>query len=106
MPKDACDPDGMTVDADGMLWIAEWNGGRVAQWDPNTGEMLNEIKVPSGHVTSCVFGGRDLQDLYITTACVGMNPEDLEAQPLSGNLFRVRTEVKGQPTYSFTQSMK
>ncbi|AOZ94175.1 SMP-30/gluconolactonase/LRE family protein [Paenibacillus crassostreae] len=101
MPDDAGDPDGMTVDAEGMLWIAEWNGERVAQWNPNTGEKLSEIVIPSGHVTSCVFAGDDLQDLYISTARIGMDDEQMKEQPLSGNLFRIRTEMKGQPTFSF-----
>jgi len=102
MPEDTGYPDGMTVDAEGMLWIAEWNGGRVARWNPDTGQLLDQIVVPSGHVTSCVFGGRELEDLYITTACTGMKYELLEVQPLSGNLFRVKAGVKGQATIPFT----
>ncbi|WP_438350091.1 SMP-30/gluconolactonase/LRE family protein [Paenibacillus sp. FA6] len=105
MPEDAGYPDGMTVDAEGMLWIAEWNGGRVARWNPYTGQLLNVVSVPSGHVTSCVFGGKDLEDLYITTACVGMNAEGLKAQPLSGNLFRIRMGIKGQPTHPYKSLM-
>ena len=101
MPEDAGYPDGMTVDSEGMLWIAEWNGGRVGRWNPDTGQLLEIIFVPAGHVTSCVFGGRELEDLYITTACTGMKDEQLEAQPLSGNLFRVKTGVKGQSTVPF-----
>lgn len=103
MPEDAGFPDGMTVDSEGMLWIAEWDGGRVGRWNPHTGDLLDTIEVPAGHVTSCVFGGSDLEDLYITTACAGMKDEDMEAQPLSGNLFRVHTGIKGQPTVPFKQ---
>lgn len=101
MPEGSGYPDGMTVDGEGMLWIAEWDGGRVVRWNPHTGQLLDTIVVPSGHVTSCVFGGSELEDLYITTACTGMNDELLEEQPLSGNLFRVKTGIKGLPTVSF-----
>ncbi|NRB59199.1 MAG: SMP-30/gluconolactonase/LRE family protein [Winogradskyella sp.] len=59
-------PDGMTIDKDGMLWIAEWNGYCVSQWNPNTGEKLNEIKLPYKNVTSCCFDNNS--NLYITTA--------------------------------------
>jgi sugar lactone lactonase YvrE len=106
MPEDAGFPDGMTVDSEGMLWIAEWDGGRVARWNPYTGQLLNEITVPSGHVTSCVFGGSDLEDLYITTACTGMSADQRRERPLSGNLFRISTGIKGQPTHPFKTDIK
>ncbi|OAB45165.1 SMP-30/gluconolactonase/LRE family protein [Paenibacillus antarcticus] len=106
MPDDAGYPDGMTVDAEGMLWIAEWNGGRVGRWNPDTGQLLDQIAVPSGHVTSCVFGGRELEDLYITTACTGMKYDLLEEKPLSGNLFRIKTGVKGQATIPYQSGAK
>jgi sugar lactone lactonase YvrE len=82
-------PDGMTIDAEGMLWIAHWNGWQVTRWNPKTGEKLSHIKLPVAKVTSCAFGGEHLEDLYITTAKVDLTPEELHKQPLAGSLFVV-----------------
>jgi sugar lactone lactonase YvrE len=83
--NDAGLPDGMCIDLDGMLWIAEWNGGKVCKWDPNTGQKLEEISMPCKNITSCCLGGTEKQYLYITTAKTeGSN--DL----LGGGLFRVK----------------
>lgn len=101
LPEGAGYPDGMTIDVEGMVWIAEWDGGRVGRWNPHTGELLNEIPIPAGHITSCVFGGEFLDELYITTARTGLSRELLESNPLSGALFRIKPGVKGQPTYPY-----
>lgn len=94
-------PDGMTIDGEGMLWIAHYGGGKVSRWNPHTGKKLSEIKVPAKNVTCCTFGGEDLKDLYITTARDGLNEEQQKEYPLSGGLFRVKTDVKGSPAYSY-----
>jgi sugar lactone lactonase YvrE len=94
-------PDGMTIDEEGMLWIAHWGGAKVSRWDPASGKQLTEVLVPAKNVTSCTFGGEDLKDLYITTARKGMGEDELEKYPHSGGLFRIRTEVKGVPAYVF-----
>ena len=80
-------PDGMTIDEEGMLWIAHWDGWQVTRWDPGTGKQLFSLKLPVARVTSCVFGGKDLSDLYITTAFDRLTKEELSAQPLAGSLF-------------------
>lgn len=59
-------PDGMTIDTNGMLWIAEWGGACVSQWNPLTGKQLNKLDLPYENVTSCCFD--HLGNLYITTA--------------------------------------
>ena len=82
--------DGMTIDEEGMLWIAFYAGWRVDRYDPNTGKLLQQIELPVANVTSCTFGGKDLNDLYITTAKKGLNEEDLASQPLAGCLFIVK----------------
>ena len=61
-------PDGMCVDLDGNIWVAEWEGGRVRKWDVNTGKMLDEIILPCPRVTSCCLGGENMDELFITTA--------------------------------------
>lgn len=80
-------PDGMTIDNEGMLWIAHWDGWQVSRWDPQTGAKLTSISLPAARITSCTFGGDDLRDLYITSAGIGLTPEQQAAQPLAGSLF-------------------
>ncbi|MFD2045268.1 SMP-30/gluconolactonase/LRE family protein [Ornithinibacillus salinisoli] len=94
-------PDGMTIDADGMLWIAHWGGAKVSKWNSNTGEKLSVVEVPALHVTSCAFGGIDLEDLYITTAREGMDDNQLAKYPNAGGLFKVNLGVKGMPANYF-----
>ena len=94
-------PDGMTIDADGMLWVALWGGGKVAKVNPEEKRWVDSVDVPASLVTSCVFGGDDLQTLYITTARIGLSETQLEKEPYSGGLFSVRLGVKGTPSYLF-----
>lgn len=94
-------PDGMTIDTDGMLWVAQWDGWQVSRWDPHTGELLDKIAVPAARVTSCTFGGADLDELYITTARTGLDEAQLADQPHAGGIFRIRTGAKGLPAYRF-----
>jgi sugar lactone lactonase YvrE len=94
-------PDGMTSDAEGMLWVAMWGGAKLTRWNPSTGDLLESIPFPALNVTSCVFGGETLGDLYITSARKGMNAEEMDEYPLSGGLFRVKTSIQGMPTYAF-----
>lgn len=90
-------PDGMTIDADGHLWIAFCHGGSVVQFDPHHGNELQSISIPCRETTACAFGGPNLEDLYITTGIPGQNPE-----PLAGRLFVVKgLGVKGVPANQF-----
>ncbi|WP_316568725.1 SMP-30/gluconolactonase/LRE family protein [Neobacillus sp. YIM B06451] len=94
-------PDGMTIDEEGFIWIAHWAGGKVSRWNPETGEKVEEIRVPAVNVTSCTFGGQDFSELYITTARNGMSDEELERFPHAGGVFKVKPSVKGMPTNEF-----
>ena len=94
-------PDGMTSDMDGNLWIAMWGGAQVTKWNPNNGKLLEQIPVPALHTSSCVFGGRDMNELYITSARKGMSEADLKKYPLAGGLFKVITNVVGMQTFEF-----
>ena len=94
-------PDGMTSDTEGMLWIAMWGGAQVTRWNPQNGELLEQIALPAKNVTSCVFGGDNLNELYITSARVGLDETDLAAYRHSGSLMRVHTKVRGMPTFEF-----
>jgi sugar lactone lactonase YvrE len=94
-------PDGMTVDAEGMLWVAQWGGWQVARWNPQTGEQLAAIPVPAARVTSCTFGGPGNDELYITTARIDLPEADLEKQPHAGGLFRAKPGVQGLATHLY-----
>lgn len=82
-------PDGMTIDRDGMLWIALWGGGKVICCDPLLGEVIRHIDVPASHVTSCTFGGLRNETLFVTTARDGLTEAELLNQPLAGSIFKV-----------------
>ncbi|MNR21440.1 L-arabinolactonase [compost metagenome] len=94
-PEGAGDPDGMTIDREGMLWVAHWGGGCISRWNPRTGEQLAKVEVPAKNVTSCTFGGDLLDELYITTARDGMSEEELQRWPLTGGLFKFKAGVQG-----------
>ncbi len=101
IPKEMGWPDGMTVDAEGMLWVALWGGARLTRWNPVTGRLLQTVPLPALNVTSCAFGGEALDDLYVTTARKGMTAEQLVRYPLSGGLFRIRPGVTGLPPVEY-----
>jgi sugar lactone lactonase YvrE len=94
-------PDGMTSDTDGNLWIAMWGGAQITKWNPKDGKLLEQIAVPALHTSSCVFGGKDMNQLYVTSARKGMSESDLKKYPLSGGLFKIDTNVTGMPTFEF-----
>jgi sugar lactone lactonase YvrE len=87
-------PDGMTVDAEGCLWIAFWDGWCVRRFS-RAGELLLTIEVPTARPTSCAFGGAQLERLYITSARVGLAEADLAVQPNAGGLFMTLPGVPG-----------
>lgn len=80
-------PDGMTVDAEGCLWVCHWGGGRVTRFGPD-GRPLGRIALPVGNVTSCAFGGADLRTLFLTTA-------GGPGHGLAGSVFAAQTAVTG-----------
>ena len=83
-------PDGMTIDTEGMLWVALWGGWKVIRYNPGNGEQLHQINLPVSQVTSCTFGGDKMEDIYITSAKTGLLKKDLIAQPLAGSLFIIK----------------
>jgi sugar lactone lactonase YvrE len=94
-------PDGMTSDFEGMLWVAMWGGAKLTRWNPATGQLLEAIPVPALNISSCVFGGPDLTDLFITSARKGMIAAQIRKYPLTGGLFCIRTNTQGMPTFAF-----
>jgi sugar lactone lactonase YvrE len=95
-------PDGMTIDSQGNIWSAMWDGWCVICFNPK-GEEISRIKLPVQRPTSCTFGGENLQTLYITSASVGLSEEEIEKSFYSGDLFAVETDAVGLPTDSFSQ---
>jgi sugar lactone lactonase YvrE len=102
IPEEEGFPDGMTIDRQGKLWIAHWDGWQLARWDPQTGKKLVSIPMPVSRVTSCTFGGANLQDLYITSARKGLTDQQLKEQPLAGSLFVIENcGYQGLPAVEF-----
>jgi sugar lactone lactonase YvrE len=93
-------PDGMAVDCEGFLWVALWDGWRIARYAPD-GRLDREIDLPVPRPSSCCFGGPDLKTLYITSARVRLSRQNLEEAPLSGGLFALDVDVAGQPVTEF-----
>jgi sugar lactone lactonase YvrE len=101
MPENDGVPDGLAVDSEGFVWSARWDGKKVSRHDPQ-GKLEREINVPARFVSSCTFGGEQLDTLYITTG-IGDDPngEILRALPWSGDLFSAHPGVKGLPAPRF-----
>ena len=95
--RDEGTPDGLTIDADGYLWVALWDGWQVRRYSPD-GELDCVIPFPVARPTCCTFAGDDFCDLLITTAM----PDDAKeraAQPLAGRVFRARVDTPGLPAH-------
>jgi sugar lactone lactonase YvrE len=87
-------PDGMSIDAEGGLWIAFWDAAEIRRYGPD-GAPDVVVHVPATQVTSAVLGGPDLRDLFITSARTGLSADALAQQPHAGGLFHVRVQVPG-----------
>ncbi|MDP2042929.1 MAG: SMP-30/gluconolactonase/LRE family protein [Algoriphagus sp.] len=98
IPEDLGFPDGMCIDREGMLWVAHYGGSGVYRWNPQTGKLQDKIELPVPHVTSCCFGGENLDVMLITTAQENMTESDLKKYPQSGDVFLVKMEVGGFET--------
>jgi sugar lactone lactonase YvrE len=93
-------PDGMTVDEEGLLWVAFYDGWSVRRFTPG-GRVVSSVRLPVSKVTSCAFGGDGLTDLYLTSARSGLSDEDLRDQPDAGGVFRAQPRAKGLPQHRF-----
>ena len=94
-------PDGMTTDAAGRIWIAHWGGSCVTCHDPVTATELARIPLPTAHITNVAFGGPDMKTLFISSARIELSDAQLAAQPLAGALFAIDTDAVGQPANLF-----
>jgi len=100
IPEDAGLPDGLVVDAEGGVWSAHWGGWRVTRYAPD-GAVEREIRLPVANITCMGFGGRGLDELYITTAWFLLSAAERTAQPQAGDLFRVKVGIRGIPEPCF-----
>lgn len=104
VPTEMGHPDGMTIDAEGNIWVALWGGFAVGCWNPESGELVKTVEVPAKNVTSCAFGDTDLGTLYITTAREGNTEEELAKYPYSGGVFKTRPGAKGVEAFFFADN--
>ncbi|CAB3233402.1 unnamed protein product [Arctia plantaginis] len=95
-------PDGMTIDSDGNLWVACFNGWKVIKIDSRAGKLLEEHKLPVAKVTSVMWGGHDLSTLFVTTSREGLSQAELNIQLEAGSLYAIEgTGAKGLPENQF-----
>ncbi|HVF82725.1 MAG TPA: SMP-30/gluconolactonase/LRE family protein [Sphingomicrobium sp.] len=87
-------PDGMTVDAEGCLWLAFWDGWCVRRVSQG-GELLGEWRLPVARPTSVAFGGPRLDQLYVTSASIDLDSDARARQPNAGGLFMLNVGVAG-----------
>ena len=97
---DAAQPDGLTLDAEGCLWLAVWGSGEVRRYTPD-GRLDTVVRLPAWQVTSAAFGGPDLATLYITCAWEGLTPAERAEQPHAGDIFACTPGVPGRPPFLF-----
>lgn len=93
IPREVGTPDGMTIDAEGGLWVALWDGSAVHRY--LNGHLDRVIGLPVSRPTSCAFGGDDMDELFVTSASDGLSAGERAAQPHAGAVFRVRPGVRG-----------
>jgi sugar lactone lactonase YvrE/DNA-binding IclR family transcriptional regulator len=100
VPDEEGRPDGLTVDTEGFVWSAHWDGWCITRYDPD-GKVERVINLPVPRPTSCVFGGPDLTTLYVTSARIRLSAAQLADAPLSGSVFAIDTGIKGLPEAVF-----
>lgn len=92
-------PDGMCIDADDNLWVATFGGSKVLHINPTSGEILGKIEFPCPNITSCCFGGENLNDLYVTSARINT---DTEKFPLAGSTWVIKNmPFKGRESVEY-----
>ena len=90
----------MTTDNKNNLWVCHYNGGLISVYDL-MGNQIHQIHLPAKNITNCTFGGSLNNELFISTALKGMKVNEIKKYPLSGSLFKVKTNLKGKKPISF-----
>lgn len=95
-------PDGMTIDTEGKLWVACFFGGRIIRFDPETGLQIGAVEMPGLRITSCCFGGKNYDEVFVTCSRHGSSLDELMKFPLSGSVFKVTgLGVQGCPSHMY-----
>jgi sugar lactone lactonase YvrE len=94
LPADDGYPDGMTIDSEGYLWNAQWDGWCISRYHPN-GTRVETIEMPVSRPTSMAFGGPDLKTLYVTSAKKGLEQNISAKEKMAGDLFSIELDVAG-----------
>ena len=102
VPETLGTADGMAIDEQDRLWVAFFGGGSVLCIEPREGTIVAQIELPVSNVTACSFGGSELDELYITTARLGLDEAQQAAEPHAGDLFVARPGIRGRdwPRYA------
>jgi sugar lactone lactonase YvrE len=100
IPASEGSPDGLTIDADGCIWVAVWGSGELRRYTP-AGRLETVVRLPVRQVSSVAFGGPGLDTLYITTARENMTAADLAAEPHAGDIFCAAPGVVGRAPFRF-----
>jgi sugar lactone lactonase YvrE/DNA-binding IclR family transcriptional regulator len=100
VPDSSGRPGGMTVDSEGYLWVAHFDGWSIGRYAPD-GRLDRLVPMPIPRPTSVMFGGTDLKELFITSARIRLSAERIAEAPLSGSVFRLQTDVPGLPEPHF-----
>ncbi len=96
-------PDGMTTDIKNNLWVCHYHASKISVYDLK-GNKIHQIKLPAKNITNCTFGGHDNRELFVSTARKGMSNKEIKQFPLSGSLFKIKTNLKGKKTKFFKLS--
>ena len=99
-PDEVGTPDGLAIDSAGFIWSARWGGWKISRYDPQ-GKLEREIAMPVEFPTSCAFGGKNLDQLFITSAWIELGEARKDKQPWSGDLFVISAPVRGLPEIKF-----
>lgn len=91
-------PDGMCIDTEDKIWVACYGAAKIVRFDPTTGKQLKTVDIPAIRTTSCCFGGKNFDELYVTCGVQGSTEEEREKYPMTGSVFRVTgLGVRGRP---------
>ena len=94
----------MLLDIKNNLWVCHYAGASISVYDLK-GNKIHKINLPAKNITNCVFGGFSNNELFISTARKGMKAKEIKKYPLSGSLFKVKTNLKGKKTISFKSAI-
>ena len=93
-------PDGMTIDSEKNVWVCHFGGACISVYNLR-GKKIHKIYLPAKNITNCAFGGYNNRELFISTARKGLEKNEIKKYPLSGSLFKIKTNVKGKKAKLF-----